>query len=96
MSHLVQTNVVNQILLHTDNHLYFFSRDSIQYLYYYIAQLKPGHWCFRDWSLITGRGRYKTGGGGQVKFYPYDSFTLSSRGGGGGRKKFRTCNFPIL
>ena len=25
----------------------------------------------RDWSLITGRGGYKTGGGGgQVKLYP--------------------------
>ena len=34
---------------------------------------------FRDWSLITGRGGYKTGGGGHVKFYPYEK---------GGRKKF--------
>ena len=34
----------------------------------------------RDWSLITGRGGYKTGGGGHVKFYPYEK--------GGGRKKF--------
>ena len=25
----------------------------------------------REWSLITGRGCYKTGGGGQVKFYRY-------------------------
>ena len=25
----------------------------------------------RDWSLITGRGGYKTGGGDHVKFYPY-------------------------
>ena len=25
----------------------------------------------RDWSLLTGRGGYKTGGGGPVKFYPY-------------------------
>ena len=33
----------------------------------------------RDWSLITGRGGYKTGGGGHVKFYPYEK---------GGRKKF--------
>ena len=39
--------------------------------------------CFgsvRDWSLIMGRGGYKTGGGGgHVKFYPYEK---------GGRKKF--------
>ena len=34
----------------------------------------------RDWSLITGRGGgYKMGGGGHVKFYPYEK---------GGRKKF--------
>ena len=26
----------------------------------------------RDWSLITGRGGYETGGGGHVKFYPYE------------------------
>ena len=25
----------------------------------------------RDWSLITGSGGYKTGGG-HVKFYPYE------------------------
>ena len=32
----------------------------------------------RDWSLITGRKGYKTGGVGQhVKFYPY------AKGGGG-------------
>ena len=33
----------------------------------------------RDWSLITGSGGYKTGegGGGHVKFYPYEK-----RGGG--------------
>ena len=45
----------------------------------------------RDWSLITGRGGgYKTGGGGHVKFYPYEKW-----GGGGflaalkgGHKKF--------
>ena len=40
-------------------------------------------WIIRDWSLITGRGGgggYKTGGGGQVKFYPYKR--------GGGLKKF--------
>ena len=33
----------------------------------------------RDWSLITGRGGYKTEGG-HVKFYPYER-----RGGGGGK-----------
>ena len=34
----------------------------------------------RDWSLITGRGGYKTGGGGgHVKFYPCEK---------GGRIKF--------
>ena len=40
----------------------------------------------RDWSLITGRGGYKTGvwgEGGHVKFYPYEK--------GGGRKKFKPC-----
>ena len=29
-----------------------------------------------------GRGGYKTGGGGHVKFYPYE------KGGGGGGKRF--------
>ena len=33
----------------------------------------------RDWSLIMGRGGYKTGGG-HVKFYPY------KKGGGGAEK----------
>ena len=35
----------------------------------------------RDWSLITGRGGLQNGrgGGGHVKFYPYEK---------GGRKKF--------
>ena len=38
----------------------------------------------RDWSLITGKGGgYKTRGGGQVKFYPYEN-----GGGGGGRNSF--------
>ena len=36
----------------------------------------------RDWSLIMGRRGYKTGGGGQVKLYPYEN------GGGGGRTSF--------
>ena len=44
---------------------------------------------FRDWSLITGRGGYKTGGGGAC-------FTPTKRGGGksfshaegGGHDKF--------
>ena len=41
----------------------------------------------RDWSLIKGRGGGGLqngmwgGGGGQVKFYPYEK-------GGGGHKKF--------
>ena len=36
----------------------------------------------RDWSLFTGRGATKLeGGGGQVKFYPYEKK-------GGGRKRF--------
>ena len=37
----------------------------------------------RDWSLIMGRGGYKTGGGGggQTKFYPY------KREGGGVAEK---------
>ena len=34
----------------------------------------------RDWSLITGRVGYKTGGG-HVKFYPYEK-----KGGGGGKR----------
>ena len=56
----------------------------------------PPYWFFllRDWSVITGRGGYKTEGGGegQVRFYP------NERGGGadivlamlkgGGHKKF--------
>ena len=45
--------------------------------YFYPAQLKCA--LLRDWSLITGRGGYKTGGGGHVKFNPYEK---------GGRKKF--------
>ena len=45
------------------------------------AQLTSCHNKLRDWSLITGReGGYKTGGGGHVKFYPYE------KGGGGGGK----------
>ena len=45
-------------------------------------------WHFGDWSLITGRGGYKTAGrGGEVKFYPYKSFS-GAEGGGGGHKKF--------
>ena len=40
----------------------------------------------RDWLLITGRGGYKTGRGGHVKFYPYEKgghkkFPLFKRGG---------------
>ena len=36
---------------------------------------------FRDWLLITGRGgAHKTGGGGQVEFYPYE------KGGGAAEK----------
>ena len=32
-----------------------------------------GSCSLRDWSLITGRGGYKTGGGGgHVKLYPYE------------------------
>ena len=39
-----------------------------------------GH--FRDWSLITGRGGYKTGGGGgHVKFYPYKKVLATLKGG---------------
>ena len=34
----------------------------------------------RDWSLIKGKGGYKMGGGGHVKFYFYKKV--------GGRKKF--------
>ena len=49
----------------------------------------------RDWSLITGRGGgYKTGGGGHVKFYPYEkgggggkSFSHAECGGGGGAQQ---------
>ena len=40
----------------------------------------------RDWSLIAGRGGYKMGGGGHVKFYPYEkgggeSFSHAEGGG---------------
>ena len=45
-----------------------------------IDHMHEHHSAIRDWSLITGRGGgYKTGGGGHVKFYPYEK---------GGRKKF--------
>ena len=44
----------------------------------------------RDWSLITGRGGgYKTGGGGLVKFYPYEKGGGAKRvshAGGGAQK----------
>ena len=47
----------------------------------------------RDWSLITGRGGgYRTGGGGHVKFYPYEKGGEAEKvlailkGGGGARK----------
>ena len=47
----------------------------------------------RDWSLkITGRGGYKTGGGGQVKFCPYVKGGAENVLGmlkGGGTKSFR-------
>ena len=48
---------------------------------YYQDIPRPAGCGIRDWSLITGRGGgYKTGGGGgHVKFYPYEK---------GGRKKF--------
>ena len=39
----------------------------------------------RDWSLITRRGGYKTGGGGHVKFYPYNK-------GGGAEKVLAMLN----
>ena len=42
----------------------------------------------REWSLITGRGGYKTGRGGHVKFYPYEkgSGKSFSHAEGGGTK----------
>ena len=58
-----------------------------------IWYLCPGGWVggggappcsLREWSLITGRGSYKTGGGGgQAKFYP-----TKKKGGGGVRTSF--------
>ena len=51
--------------------------------------------CVRDWSLITGGG-----GGGGVKKREEGvggaSEVLSLQTEGGGRKRFRTCDFPIL
>ena len=35
----------------------------------------------RDWSLITGRGGYKTGGGGHIKFYPKEKGGRKKKGG---------------
>ena len=47
---------------------------------YFISKGLGGGGGLREWSLITGRGGYKTGGGGgHVKFYPYEK---------GGQKKF--------
>ena len=51
-------------------------------------------WHFGEWSLITGRGGYKTAGGEQVRFDPYKrggsgkSFSRAEVGGGGGPNKF--------
>ena len=54
---------------------------------------------FRDWSLITGRGGYKTGGGGHVKFYPYEKGgaekVLAMLKGGGGHEKFRGSFYVV-
>ena len=48
-----------------------------------------GH--FRDWSLITGRGGYKTGGGGAREVLPLQKGgggkSFSHTEGGGGHKK---------
>ena len=59
----------------------------------------------RDWSLITGRRGYKTGGGGgrHVKFYPYrkagggcrTSFSHAEGGGGGGHNNFLGSFYAI-
>ena len=42
----------------------------------------------RDWSLITGRGGYKTGGGGHVKFYPYEKGGQKRHAEGGAQQVF--------
>ena len=51
-----------------------------------------GHIYLRDWSLITGRGGYKMGGGGHVKFDPYEKGgaekLLAMLKGGGDTKCF--------
>ena len=48
----------------------------------------------RDWSITTGGGCKIGGGGGHVKFYPYEkgggrgrTFLPCLRGGGGGAQK---------
>ena len=59
----------------------FYLRGGLKVQYFFV-QLNLGlqYEYVRDWSLITGRGGYKTGGGGgHVKFYRYEK---------GGQKKF--------
>ena len=43
---------------------------------------------------MTGRGGYKTGAGGAVKFYPY-KIVLAMLKGGGGTKRFGPAIFPF-
>ena len=50
---------------------------------------------FRDWSLITGRGGYKRGGGGAREVLPLrkggwggEIVLAMLKGGGGGHNKF--------
>ena len=57
-----------------------YSEDDSRQLLVLSHQASP-HTNIRDWSLIMGRGGYKTGGGGHVKFYPYE------KGGGGVAEK---------
>ena len=66
------------VLHHTDSYSHFHSKNKLDENMFGLVQ----SWVtlsIRDWSLITGRGGYKTGAGGHVKFYP------NEKGGGGGK-----------
>ena len=61
------------------NEYFLCSHSFIGYFGGHSRQLKTGRQGVRDWSLITGRGSYKTGGGGASEFLPIQI------GGGGGK-----------
>ena len=57
------------VLHHTDSYSHFHSKNKLDENMFGLVH----SWVtlyIRDWSLITGRGGYKTGAGGHLKFFP--------------------------